>query len=394
VPNEPCLDDLRSAVCIDRIDFAALTDHGDSMAGEEFPTLFSMRGSDQAITNAGGEQIGSRLTCDDGHQVVFSVGGENTLMPVMLDRHVPGDAAARLATYGGDDNTLTTAIHTAGGLMWVAHTEQHDITELRSVVPDGIELYNLHANIDPKIRGPFLNLDPTGAIDAAVQFADTTPGHPEPDLALLSFLSVNQPDLDRWTQLLGDGRHVPATAGSDAHENALPILLADGERGDSYRRVLRWFANVLLVADPHDPAQLKAALGGGQLFAVFEMMGTPEGFDARAVAAAGTTELGGTVHVGDNAVLTVDVPHVLGLDPTLPVPEITASIIQIDATGAHVVATGSDAQLTAPMTTAGAYRVEITIIPHHLGPYLADLGTAYADAELPWIYASPIYVAP
>ena len=41
---------------------------------------------------------------------------------------------------------------------------------------------------------------------------------------------------------------------------------------------------------------------------------------------------------------------------------------------------------------AGAYRVEITMVPHHLGPYLADLGTAYAEVELPWIYASPIYV--
>ncbi len=393
-PNEPCLADLRSALCIDKIDYAALTDHGSSMAAEDFPTLFNMRGSDQAILDANNNQVGSRITCDDGHQVLVSVGGENTLMPVMLQQHVPGDAATRLATYSVDDNTLTTAVHAAGGLMWVAHTEQHDISELRAVVPDGLELYNLHANIDPKIRGPFLDLDPTGAIDAAVQFADTTAGHPEPDLALLSFLSVNQPAIDRWTMLLGDGRHVPATAGSDAHENALPILLADGERGDSYRRVLRWFGNVVLVADPHDPVQIETALGGGQLYAVFEMMGTPAGFDARAVATTGVTELGGTVHVTDNAVMTVDVPHVLGLDPTLPVPEIVASIIQIDAGGAHVVASGSDAQLTAPMTAPGAYRVEITIIPHHLGPYLADLGTAYADAELPWIYASPIYVAP
>ena len=40
----------------------------------------------------------------------------------------------------------------------------------------------------------------------------------------------------------------------------------------------------------------------------------------------------------------------------------------------------------------GAYRVEVTIVPRHLGPYLGDLGTSLAEVELPWIYASPIYV--
>ena len=66
-----------------------------------------------------------------------------------------------------------------------------------------------------------------------MQFADTQPGHPEPDLALLSFISPNAPAITRWEQLLGDGHHIPVTAGSDAHENALPIMLADGERNVS-----------------------------------------------------------------------------------------------------------------------------------------------------------------
>src|SRR5262249_12158523 len=45
-PNEACLDDLRTALCADQIDFAALTDHDDTMADEDFTTLFSMRGTD------------------------------------------------------------------------------------------------------------------------------------------------------------------------------------------------------------------------------------------------------------------------------------------------------------------------------------------------------------
>jgi len=384
VPNEPCLQDLREGLCVDRIDFAALTDHDASMADEEFPTLFSMRGSDQPVLDGSGAQIASRMTCDDGHVVTFTVGGENDLMPVMLHRHVPGDAQARHDTYNGVDAAAVQAFRDAGGLAWIAHTEQHDIAQLRDLQPDGIEVYNLHANIDPKIRGPYLNLDPDAAITAAVQFADTTEGHPEPDLALLSFVEPNQPAIDRWNQVLGDGRHVPATAGSDAHENALPIMLADGERGDSYRRVLRWFSNVVLVSDPQDPVQVEAALAKGRLFAVFEMLGTPEGLDIH----AGAGELGDTVPVGTT--LEVAVPHVRNLDKSLPVPTIVATVYRIDASGPMIVAQGSDS-LSVPMAGAGAYRVEISMVPHQLGPYLGDPGTAYAEQTVPWIYASPIY---
>ena len=393
VPNEPCLDDLRVGLCTDRIDFAALTDHGDSMAQEDFPTLFNMRGTDQPVLDAGGNQIASRMTCDDGHVVTWTVGSENTLMPVMLHQHVPGDATARLATYDGDDAPTAAAFRAAGGLAWVAHTEQHPVTELEAILPDGIEVYNLHANIDPKIRGPFLGLDPEGAIDNAVYFADTTPGHPEPDLALLSFLEVNQPAVDAWNQVLADGHHMSVTAGSDAHENALPVMLADGERGDSYRRVLRWFGNIAMVTDPQDPGQIQDAVRAGQMFSVFEMMGTPIGFDIHATTTGGTTvELGGNLATTDGATLSVAVPSVNALDPTLPAPEISATIIRVDSTGPTVIATGPGPTLSAPMSAPGAYRVEISMIPHHLGPYLGDLGTGYADVELPWIYANPIYV--
>ena len=392
-PNEPCLTDLRTALCTDHIDFAALTDHGTSMADEEFPTLFSMRGTDQAVLDTTGAQIASRMTCDDGHVVTFTVGGENTLMPVMLHHHVPGTIQERHDIYGGVTADAVAAFRAAGGLAWVAHTEQHPIEELRMLSPDGIEVYNLHANIDPKIRQMYLGLDGGAAFTAAAKFADTNPGHPEPDLALLSFVQPNLPAIDRWNQLLADGRHIPATAGSDAHENAIPIVLADGERGDSYRRVLRWFSNVVLVADPQDPGQVEAALSAGRLFAVFELMGTPDGLDIHATTSAGqTVELGGTVKISDQATLTVSVPRVLGLDRNLPAPAIRATILRIDASGPTAVATGEGPEVTADLVMAGAYRVEITIVPHHLGAYLGDLGTTAADTEQPWIYASPIYV--
>jgi len=385
VPNEPCLQDLRAALCTTHVDFAALTDHDDTMADEEFPTLFSMRGSDRPVL-VGGEQVASQMTCADGHVVTFTVGGENELMPVMLDRHVTGTIAERHAIYNDETGTATTAFHDAGGLTWVAHTESKTLDLLRTAA-DGIEVYNLHANIDPEIRRDFLGLDPSSALTEAAEFADTNDGHPEPDLAMLAFLAPNQPAIDKWHTLLGEGRKIPVSAGSDAHQNAIPVTFADGERGDSYRRVLRWFGNLALVTDPTDPTAVQTALAEGRMFAAFEILGSPAGFDVR----AGTAELGGTVAPG--TVLTVRLPTVYRLDPALPAPEIVGHVIHVAPGGtATEVASGSDPELTVPMSAAGAYRVEITIVPHHLAPYLHDLGPALAEAELPWIYASPIYV--
>ncbi len=390
-PNEPCLADLRAALCTTRIDFAALTDHDASMADEDFLTLFSMRGTDQAVRNAAGEQIASRILCADGHEVLVSVGGENDLMPIMLDRHVPGTPTERHAIYNGNDAATVAALRAAGGLVWVAHTESKPVELLRALAPDGIEVYNLHANIDPEIRRDHLGLPAAGAISAAAEFADTNPGHPEPDLAMLAFVAPNQPAITAWDQLLGDGRRLVATAGSDAHQNAIPITFADGERGDSYRPVLRWFGNIALVADPRDPAQLEAALAAGRLFTVFEVLGTPLGFDVRAEAGATIFEIGADVPGG--AQLVVELPRVRGLDARLPAPVIRARVLWIEPGGAVTeVGTSTGDRLAVPMTGAGAYRVEISITPFHLGPYLGDLGPALAGVEVPWIYVSPFYV--
>jgi hypothetical protein len=381
-PNEPCLQDLRAALCTDRIDFAAITDHDDTMADEDFATLFSPRAGDEAVLDGDSQQIASRMRCDNGQEVLLTVGGENELMPIMLDHHVPGTIDERHAVYNADTPEAATILRDAGATLWVAHSEQRTTEHLLDIAPDGIELYNLHANIDPDIRSMYLGLDAYGAITEAVEFADTNEGGPEPDLAMLAFLSVNQPSLARWDDLLAAGRKVSGSAGSDAHENALPVMLADGERGDSYRRVLRWFSNIALVDDARDPVGIEAALRAGRMFVVFELMGTPEGFAVQ----AGDASLGDTVAVG--TLLTVTPPQVRGLDPSLPAPEIRTTVVRVDATGRSVLDGTGGVVLDRP----GAYRVEVSIVPHHLGPYLRDLGTALADQELPWIYTSPVYV--
>lgn len=392
--DEDCLADLRAGLCTTRMDFAALSDHDATMADEAFEDLLLVRGADELVM-VDGAPVASRLACEDGGHVLVTVGSENPIMPIMLDRHVTGTVEERHALYNGDDPAAVAAFRDAGATVWIPHTEQRTSGELMPLEPDGVEVYQLHANIDPDIREEYLGLDRSGAITAAIEFAELADDGPVPDLALLSFLSENGPSLATWNQLLASGRHIAGSGGTDAHQNALPIMLRDGERGDSYRRVMRWFSNVVLVEDRTDIGQIEEALRAGRMFVVFELMGTPVGFDARAQLPGGdAVELGGTVAVDAGASLEVAVPTILDLDPSLPSPTVEARIIYIPpGTGeTSILAEGAGPALSAPLDAAGAYRVEVRIVPRHLGPYLGSFGPAYAEQTLPWIYASPIYV--
>ncbi|HEU5057179.1 MAG TPA: hypothetical protein VFU21_11665 [Kofleriaceae bacterium] len=391
--DEDCLADLRAGLCATRMDFAALTDHDATMADEAFEDLFLVRGDDRLVM-LDGAPIASRLACDGGGEVLLTVGGENPLMPIMLDRHVAGSIEERHAIYDGDDPAAVAAFREAGAVVWIPHTEQRTAAELAALAPDGVEVYQLHANLDPDIREEFLGLDPSGAIEAAIEFAELDDTGPVPDLALLSFLSESGPALAVWDALLAGGHRVAGSGGSDAHQNALPIMLRDGERGDSYRRVMRWFSNVVLAADRSDPVAIEEALRAGRVFVAFELMGTPAGFDVRAEVPGGEpVELGGTVAAGAGATLEVAVPEVLDLDPALARPAVTARVVHIPPGGdPAVVAEGPGPALSAPLDAPGAYRVEVRILPSHLAPYLGSLGPAHAEKTHPWIYASPVYV--
>jgi len=350
--DEQCLADLKAGLCASRMDFAALTDHDDSMADEDFADLFVTRGDDELL-EIDGAPVAARIHCDNGHRVLLTVGAENDLMPIMLDRHPDGSVQQRHNAYNSAEPTTVELFRTLGGSAWVAHSEGHDLAQLRALQPDGIEIYNLHANIDPDIRAEHLGLDGPGAIRAVLEFGDPEPTGPEPDLALISFLSENDNAIAKWHALLGDGLRVSGSAGTDAHQNSLPLVLRDGERGDSYRRMIRWFANVVLVTDPSDHTQIEAAVATGRFFVAFELFGTPSGFDA----VAGDVEMGG---------------------------EITST----------EVAAGAGPTVEATIAAAGAvaYRAEVLITPTHLGPHLGTLGTEHVEREYVWVYSNPFYL--
>jgi hypothetical protein len=422
--NAPCLLHLRDALCKTHQDFALLTDHAVHMTEAPFQKLFltdTAAGDEveQASGEPGVDVVGGRLRCDDkvatGHRVHLAVGGENELMPVALRRHIGSTPEERAQAMHGESLQAEQAFHDAGGAVLVAHGESRSIDLLRQLAPglDGMEVYNLHANIDPKIREGYLGLPGLGAVAGLAPWLAATPveeGGPEPDLAFVGFLEANRNQIDKFDTLLAEGHSLLPVLGSDIHENAFKQMLADGERGDSYRRLMRWFGNhLLLPKGPLSTAALRDAILHGRGYGVFHLFGEPEGFDFHAKAASGPSpsgdkifELGDTAPLG--ATLHVAAPRPLPRDDLGKEPVLRLSLIYVAAggTGKEVVATrlATAAELSAGVAltfdtasrAAGAYRVEASIVPRHLLHLLGENASTYAR-EYPYLfYSGPIYV--
>ena len=90
------------------------------------------------------------------------------------------------AAYDARDPEALARFRAAGALVWTAHTEQQTVEHTRLV--DGLEIYNLHANVAPDIRTEDLGLGPLD-IAQILRFSEAR-HRLEPDLAVLAFLSA------------------------------------------------------------------------------------------------------------------------------------------------------------------------------------------------------------
>ena len=389
-PNEPCLGHFRAAVCATQIDVDFLTEHASLMAEGSFERTLQIRAGDEPVMDANG-LIGYRIVCADGHRTLVLPGAENELMPIGLLHHPEALDGSLDNTYHADDAAGVARYRAAGALVAIAHTEQRTLQHLLDLGPDMIEVYNIHANIDPRIAGPYLNLDVGPFILDIARFS--SPGSAlEPDLAFLAFFRESDNDLGKWGALWAQNIPMPGIAGTDSHENTFPALLPDGERGDSYRRMFRWFSNVVHVNGAITRESTMAALQAGHSYVAFEVFGTPVGFDSIARSSSGAvTEMGGTVMLADAPTLLVTRPSVYALDPSLPTPAVRLRVLRADATMGWIeVASGTDATLSYQPTTPGAYRAEVRMMPDHLRPYLPRLERLVRDE--PWVYGNPIRV--
>ena len=386
VRDPVCFDDFRDGLCRTMHDFVFLTDHDDAFSQTEFPEVLLYRPErGDSLVERGGAPVASRLACTDGRRVLTLAGTESETMAVGLESHV-APAGERGAVYNDVSAVSVEAMKAKGAVSLLQHTERWTPEQIASLPVDGFEMFNLHAlTLREAVR----------ASDLLNRVILKDEGLPAPDLALLGFLSEDARYLATWGTVLARGARRVTTVGTDCHRNTFPPLMADGERVDSYRRMMSWFSNHLLVRSKADGSfddrDLKDALREGRLYGAFEVVGTPEGFDAKAETIAGVVELGAEVRLADAPVLVASMPKVKNLDPKREKPALTLRLLKAREGGWDEVATG-DGVLRFTPTTPGAYRFEVRMVPRHLREDLHDDAEKLLARDLVWIYANPFYV--
>jgi hypothetical protein len=400
--DEDCLVDLRRAACETRQDFLMITDHPAHMSFQDFEELLLVRGEDDALIRDGdGNPVAASWSCDDGRRILVQIGFESALMPVGMQRHVSGTVDARHAIYRGRDDASVAALRAeAEAFVIIPHTESWTVEELRAIAPDGVELYNLHANVDPNIRAERLGLPGFDAIAGLAPFLFEPETAPEPDLAALAFLDLMDPHLERWHAVSLD-RPTLGVAGSDAHQNILADPMGDGERGDSYRRLMRWFNNYFLLPEdaPITPATLRTAMEARRAYVAFDVLCTPAGVDLR------LEDEGGAVVAGIGEVASLQ--GSLSIRAPAPTchggwaqagfaPELKMRLVRVQGTGeapvVEVIAEG-DGDLAAEVPGPGMYYLRVALTPTHFESWLGVDPDAYLRA-FPWVVTNAIHVEP
>lgn len=390
-----CLADFRAGLCAAQHDFVFLTDHGDSFADVEFEqALLLDEGLGDVPIIRQGAPVASWVACPEGNAPLLVPGTETALMPVGLARH-PVPVGERRRLYGSNDADARRQFREAGALVLQAHTERFSADEVIAQDLDGFEMYNLHANLMAKAGV---------ALELLVRVQAEDPWLPAPDLFLLPFLAEDERTLLTWSQVLARGERPVTTLGTDCHRNSFPALLADGERADSYRRMMLWFSNHILVAPEADGSwderHLMAGLAAGRLYGAFEVFGYPEGFDffaqsageARADTAGGIVEMGGAVTLEPDTTLEVVRPRVASLSPESAPPQLTLRLLRATEEGWQEVARSDADRLRHRPAQPGAYRAEVRIVPHHLDRWMGTDDWNALATEHPWIYSNAIYV--
>lgn len=386
VLDAECMMDLREGLCAVQHDFVFFADHRESFSDREFPDVLLHDPSlGDVLVERGGGPVAAWAACEgiasDVLPTLVMAGCEAATMPVGLEGHAPG----RGATYGEVTPEAIAEMQAQGAVVLVSHTEDWTPEQLVDLPLQGFEMYNLHANL-------LANLAAGVALIGQIDDPDMLP---QSDLIVMPIFEEDPRYLETWGTVLARGGRPVTTMGSDAHRNTFPELLPDGERVDSFRRMMQWFSNHVRVrpeADgTWDDRHVKEALAARRLYGAFEYMGYPEGFDARMEAAGEVLEIGDEASLADAPEIVVVRPRVRELDPEAEAPEIEMRVLRAVEGGFEVVAAGEREELRFFPRTEGAYRVEVRIAPRHLGGYLGG----YEELRLqmrPWIYTNAFFV--
>jgi hypothetical protein len=400
-PDPTCLDHLRASLCTNHIDFVFLSDHPGHMAEYEFSDLLLKQSGDTLLSSADAPYANLMAVCADGFKSTILAGFESELLALGMTRHLTADVSARNSLYSGDTRELRDQLGTqADALVMIPHTESRTISLIESLAPDGIEIYNIHANLDPKIRKKYLEIPPFKHMAGIVTYLMDPYKELNPDYSFLGFFEIARVYFQKWNQLIFDNVKVTGLAGTDAHENTFPQTVADGERFDSHRRLSRLVSNYVLVKDEGsgvvEPSKVKLSLKQGKSWVVVEGLGIPSGADYSATVGNLTVGTGESLSLaGGNGILSFKAPAVYGLSSSgVEPPLIRLQLHQVMAGGQdRVIASSTGADLSVTVSTPGAYRAQIYITPKHLKPLLGEFSDR-ADSEFPWIVTNHIYLTP
>ena len=383
---EACNRDVRQAVCDVAQDFLFHTDHNANFPSFEYPDVLLYRPDlgDELIERDGAPSA-MWLRCADGRRVMMSAGVDTHLLAFGLERHVVEDMAERRRIYGSKTEEAVELLREAGALVVSGYSDEWDVDLLFALPFDGFEIYNPATNLRR-------NLNATIALVA--QMIRRPDDAPHPQFALLPIFEENEENLTRWSTL-AELRPIFNYLGTNAHQNVFKTPLVRGERVDSFRRLMSWFANYVLVPEGqerYDDRDYKAALGAGLHYGVFEYLGVARGFDYHGRRGDDVYEMGSRVSLEEGPVtLHVRIPEFYGRLPRGErAPEVWARVLRAEEGAWTEVARGED-DFSVTVEQPGVYRVDVRMVPHHLRPWLGTRAEEYIR-EVVWVYSNPIFV--
>ncbi len=393
-----CLHDAKYAFCQNHINFVFFSDHSEHVSETNYDDLLLHETGDNQVVNNSGKVIGNQINCEDGFTPTTVPGLEGQLLALGMEDHVSADISVRQQTYGAQDTAAKTSLEGVGALVAIPHTESRDTQMLLDLKPDVIEIYNVHANLDPKIRKKWLGKKPFDKIGKFLNYIADPYNSLHADYIFMDFLEYSDVYFEKWNAMLAAGLHVTGVGGLDSHENIFSQKASDGQRLDHHRRMTRFFNN-LVMTTADDIASVKAAIKAGLVYFAVEGMGIPIGLDYHGVVGGAIQEMGTTMTIASpqTSSLHFHIPSVYskfpGMESAEHGPEIWADLHYIDSNAKEtVVATagGSDNDLVYDEPAAGNYRVHVYMKPHHLKEFLFN--EDHEKETYQWIISNPIKV--
>ena len=411
--NQSCVKDLKVALCQNRVDYTFITDHPKNMAKFSIRELLLLEPKDELILNHNAPYANRIGSCDSGFKPTLLTGIEGQLLALGLQSHLEvSSLEEKLKLYESDTRLLRDRLRDeAGSLVMIPHTEDKLVDKMLALEPDGLEIYNLHANVDPKIRLKHLKVPPFRHFGILSYLLDPY-NELIADFAFLGFLEKFPTYRQKWNTLISNGQKLTGIVGTDSHQNVFPQKTSDGERLDSHRKLTRLMSNYVLV-NSMEIEEVKAALKLGRSWMVFEGLAVPTQMDFYATPGPeDQVELVSLDPKGMHAVLSrvftpgdalKMTPQGLHFHITAPklhektpagkeAPIIRVALIKSGSLSEDVVVAKSVGQdIDILVTEKGAYRAEVSIVPRHLRDFLGDF-SSQADLTYDWIITNHIYI--